>query len=96
MNLLLDVPVIGIAGSSPHLLFGNRELVALAGSDHETAFAAVADLTSDRIVEEPVLETIDNEPFKPVEGFSDLPAGPSQRRRGDRRISHYAAVLSCL
>jgi hypothetical protein len=65
------------------------------GADHEMALAAISDLAGDRVVEEAVLQAIDDKPFEAIEGFSDLLADGSLRRKCNRRISHCAAVLSC-
>ena len=82
---ILGVPIAGIAAivaaSARHFVLGDRELVALAGADHELALAAVADLAGDRIVEEAVLEAIDDKPFETVEGLADLPAVGALERR---------------
>ena len=77
MTLDLDVicisgvPIAGIAAhcaaSARQFVLGDRELVALAGPDHELALAAVADLAGDRIVEEAVPQPVDDELFEPVE-----------------------------
>jgi hypothetical protein len=73
------VPVAGIAAfsaaSTRQFFLRDRELVALAGPDQELASAAAADLTADRVVKEAVLEPIDDERFKTVEGLAELPIG---------------------
>jgi hypothetical protein len=75
----LGVPIAGIAGQSTalfrHFLGGDRELVALAGADHEMALPAVADLAGDRIVEKAVLEPIDDEHFQTVERLTETLVG---------------------
>ena len=77
MICILNVPIAGIADSAVsarHFVLGDSELVALAGADHELAFAAIGDLAGDGILEEAVLQTIDDKTFETVESLADLSA----------------------
>jgi hypothetical protein len=63
-----------VAASTRHFVLGNRELVTLAGADHELTLPAISDLAGDGIIEEAMLEPFDDKPFEAVERLADLPA----------------------
>ena len=48
--------------------------MALAGADHELAFATIGNFAGDGIVEKAMLEPLDDKPFETVKGFVDLSA----------------------
>jgi len=53
--------------------------MAFAGADHEIALAAVSDLASDRIIEEAVPQSVDDESFQAIERLADLIADVPRR-----------------
>ena len=60
--------------------------MALAGADHELAFAAIGDFAGDGIVEEAMLEPVDDKPFETVERLADLSAlGALEQRFASQR-----------
>ena len=81
------------AASARQFVLGDSEFVALAGADHELAFAAVGDLAGDGIVEEAVLEPVDDKPFEAVERLADLSA---HWRAGTEVRFRSAIVQQCL
>ena len=78
---ILGVPVTGIAVNaalSRQVVLRDDELMALAGPDHELAFAAVPNLAGDRVVEEAVPQAVQHEIFEMAEGLAHLSAvGPA-------------------
>ena len=82
------------AASARHFLFGDSELMALAGPDHELAPSAVADLAMDGTVKEAVAQSIDEDPFEELERLVELAAMGPTRCSYDPGFIHGADVFS--
>ena len=69
--------------------------MALAGADHELAFATIGNFAGDGIVEEAMPKPFDDKPFETVERLANLSALGALEQRFASRVSHCATTLSC-
>ena len=76
-------------------MLGYYEFVALASPDDELTLAPVGDLASDGIIEESMLQAVNDETFKTIERFANLPAFGALTGWRKFSVSHYAVIPSC-
>ena len=97
---ILGVPIAGIAAmvaaSARQFFLGDRELVGLAGADHELAPAPLARSrrrSSSRKC--PCLQSIDDKLFETIERLADWSADVAGALNEGWFVTHCAAAPSC-